>query len=157
MKSTYTSFLALFAILILVGQGCIPQTQTDTPPEGTNTGTPVMNDDLSDDLMDDGNDSMSDDNDSMEDTEMMEEDADESKDNSNDGQDVSATGTYIEYSTTALANAADGDTILFFHADWCPTCRGLDEDIRASLDDIPAGVTILQTDYDAEKNLKKSI
>lgn len=70
---------------------------------------------------------------------------------------VSATqkGSYESYSTEKLARAATGDVVLFFRAPWCPTCRALDADIKAHLGDIPAGVTILDVDYDSSTALKQ--
>lgn len=65
------------------------------------------------------------------------------------------TGTYATYSANTLAIAQKGRTVLFFHAGWCPTCRSADSDITAGAATIPAGVTILKTDYDKEIALKK--
>lgn len=45
--------------------------------------------------------------------------------------------------------------MLFFHAPWCPSCRGLNSNIEANRDDIPASLTILKTDYDTETALKQ--
>ena len=45
--------------------------------------------------------------------------------------------------------------VLFFHASWCPSCRALNEDIEKNINLIPAGTTILKTDYDKETELKK--
>ena len=64
-------------------------------------------------------------------------------------------GSYEPYSAAKLALANEGDVVLFFRASWCPTCRGLDADIRAHLKDIPAGVTILDVDYDNSTTLKQ--
>ncbi len=64
------------------------------------------------------------------------------------------TGTYEAYSSAKLANAAEGDVVLFFRASWCPTCRTLDADIKANLKNIPAGVTVLDVDYDNSTALK---
>jgi thiol-disulfide isomerase/thioredoxin len=64
-------------------------------------------------------------------------------------------GTYAEYSPETLAMAKSGKTLLFFKADWCPTCRALDADITANLDMIPAGVTILEVNYDTATDLKQ--
>lgn len=64
-------------------------------------------------------------------------------------------GTYTAYSASALATAQTGKTVLFFHAGWCPTCRAADADITAGAATIPAGVTILRTDYDKEVALKQ--
>jgi len=64
-------------------------------------------------------------------------------------------GSYEAYSSEKLAMAATGDVVLFFHASWCPSCRGLNSDIEKNLNSIPAGVTILKADYDKETELKK--
>ncbi len=71
------------------------------------------------------------------------------------GEVVATAGSYEEYSAEKIAMAATGDVVLFFHASWCPTCRALNGDIESNIDTIPAGVTILKTDYDAESDLKK--
>lgn len=64
-------------------------------------------------------------------------------------------GSFEAYSPEKLAMAADGDVVLFFHAGWCPSCRGLENDIEANISAIPAGVHILQVDYDSETALKQ--
>ena len=64
-------------------------------------------------------------------------------------------GVYEEYSPEKIARAEEGDVVLFFHAKWCPTCRGLDSNIMGNLSAIPKGVSILKVDYDTETALKK--
>lgn len=64
-------------------------------------------------------------------------------------------GSYEAYSSEKLARAENGDVVLFFHASWCPSCRGLNADIEKNIGSIPAGVTILKTDYDTQTELKK--
>ena len=64
-------------------------------------------------------------------------------------------GSYEAYSADKLARAETGDVVLFFHASWCPSCRGLNSNIESNLKSIPEGVTILKTDYDKETELKK--
>ena len=64
-------------------------------------------------------------------------------------------GSYEAYSADKLARAETGDVVLFFHASWCPSCRGLNSSIESNLKSIPEGVTILKTDYDKETDLKK--
>src|SRR3989337_3019130 len=59
-------------------------------------------------------------------------------------------GFYEAYTSDKLARADTGDVVLFFHASWCPSCRGLNADIEKNMSVIPAGVTILKTDYDKE-------
>jgi thiol-disulfide isomerase/thioredoxin len=64
-------------------------------------------------------------------------------------------GVYAPYEASKLAMAETGKVVLFFKASWCPSCRALDTDIKASLGDIPAGVTILEVDYDKYADLKQ--
>lgn len=44
---------------------------------------------------------------------------------------------------------------LFFHAPWCPTCRGMEKAITEELTSFPKGTKILKTDFDSEKALKE--
>ena len=64
-------------------------------------------------------------------------------------------GSYEAYTPEKLVLAETGDVILFFHADWCPSCRALESDIEANLSAIPDGVHILKVDYDNETDLKQ--
>jgi len=66
-----------------------------------------------------------------------------------------AVGTYETYSPEKLALAETGEVVLFFHADWCPSCRSLENDINNNLANIPDGVHILKVDYDTATALKK--
>lgn len=66
-----------------------------------------------------------------------------------------AAGTWEAYSPEKLALAETGDVVLFFHANWCPSCRALESDITANLSNIPDGVHLLRVDYDTETELKK--
>jgi thiol-disulfide isomerase/thioredoxin len=68
---------------------------------------------------------------------------------------VPSHGTYEPYDPAKLAQAAEGDVVLFFRAPWCPTCRALDADIRANLSAIPQKVIILDVDYDSSTELKQ--
>jgi thioredoxin 1 len=64
-------------------------------------------------------------------------------------------GKYESYSAEKIAMAATGDVVIFFHASWCPSCRGLNSDIEKNLNSIPENVIILKADYDKETELKK--
>lgn len=65
-------------------------------------------------------------------------------------------GSYEAYASEKIAKAAAmGNVVLFFRASWCPTCRGLDADIKAHLKDVPGNLTILDVDYDNSTELKK--
>jgi len=66
------------------------------------------------------------------------------------------TSNYKEYSTEALTNIpANQQTVLFFHASWCPTCRAAEKDILANVNQIPTNTIIYKIDYDSEKTLKE--
>lgn len=64
-------------------------------------------------------------------------------------------GSYEAYSSEKVARAETGDVVLFFHASWCPSCRGLNSDIESNSSAIPEGLSILKLDYDRETELKK--
>jgi thiol-disulfide isomerase/thioredoxin len=64
-------------------------------------------------------------------------------------------GSYEVYAPEKLTRAEQGPTVLFFKATWCPSCKALDADLQASRSEIPANVTILETDYDTYTDLKK--
>ncbi len=72
-----------------------------------------------------------------------------------DKGDMMMKGSYEAYSMEKLARAETGDVVLFFHASWCPSCRGLNSDIEKNIASIPEGVSILKVDYDTEMELKK--
>lgn len=68
---------------------------------------------------------------------------------------------YLPYSESVFETAASGKRVLFFYADWCPTCRPTDADLQANMSKIPEGVTVLRVNYNdtatdqAEKDLAK--
>jgi thiol-disulfide isomerase/thioredoxin len=64
-------------------------------------------------------------------------------------------GTYEAYSLEKLALAKTGKVVLFFHADWCPTCRAIESEINAGTIKIPEGVHILKVDYDTAIALRQ--
>lgn len=72
-----------------------------------------------------------------------------------DGEMMTKTGSYEAYAPEKLAKAEQGDVVLFFRAAWCPTCKALDADIKANMSKIPAGVTILDVNYDSSAALKQ--
>ncbi|PIT86744.1 MAG: hypothetical protein COU33_01440 [Candidatus Magasanikbacteria bacterium CG10_big_fil_rev_8_21_14_0_10_43_6] len=140
-----TPIISVFALLLLVGAGCtlpryeestnIPETDSTDQRDAMETNDAMMkNGDATE-----TNDAMMKDSDTME----------------KESGTVSATGSYEAYSADKLANAHTGDVVLFFHAGWCPTCKTLNSALEASRANIPAGLTILKTDYDTQTELKK--
>lgn len=44
--------------------------------------------------------------------------------------------------------------ILYFHAEWCPTCRATMVSFRGRWPEIQPGITLVIADYDTEEELK---
>ena len=61
-------------------------------------------------------------------------------------------GDYVTWSDEAIAEA-EGQVVLFFHADWCPQCRALETDIRR--EGVPAGYTFIKVDFDQYQDLRQ--
>jgi thioredoxin 1 len=54
---------------------------------------------------------------------------------------------YVIYSQETLAAFANNRRILFFYANWCPTCRPADADFKQNADQLPEGVTVVRVNY----------
>jgi len=136
-------------LVVLLGAGAFVITQNQTEERADDammeSDDTIMQEE--DSMMDDG-EMESHDNAMMKDDEgaMMEE---------YEAMMMKGVGTYEAYTPEKLAYAEEGDVVLFFRASWCPTCRALDVDINANADAIPAGVTILDVDYDTATALKQ--
>ena len=61
---------------------------------------------------------------------------------------------YVEYTEKAYTDASKMKRVLFFAANWCPTCRAADKVFTGKIKDIPADVVVFKTDYDKETALK---
>jgi len=87
---------------------------------------------------------------------LVDKDVMEKKDATMNNEDTTMkVGSYEAYSPEKIARAETGDVVLFFHASWCPSCRGLNSDIEKNISSIPEGLSILKVDYDKETELKK--
>lgn len=64
---------------------------------------------------------------------------------------------YMVYDAAKVDEAlASGQKVaLFFHATWCPSCRGLDKAITTDVSSIPSDALIVKVDYDSSDELKK--
>lgn len=60
-------------------------------------------------------------------------------------------GSYAPYSEDMLAKT--DNTVLFFHASWCPGCRATDEALSGET--IPDDLTVLKLDFDNSGELRK--
>lgn len=70
---------------------------------------------------------------------------------------AAATGAYITLAQYEGSKDmyADGDVVLFFAADWCPTCQEATKNLEANPAAIPAGLAIVRVDYDNSDDLKQ--
>ena len=167
MKQENTKYIIGFVIILLVIIGAVSlrsdkEEQTllnenelvgrgDNDPIGQE-GTMEHDGSMTDEAMMQGGDEMME-KDTMDSSGMMEGGTEGAMEGESPA--MKKPGSYEAYSPSKLANAQNGDVVLFFKAAWCPTCRTLDKDIKNSLGDIPDGVTILEVDYDNSTDLKK--
>ena len=54
---------------------------------------------------------------------------------------------YIEYTKSAFDGAANKRRVLFFYANWCPTCRPADASFQQNKNQIPEDVTVIRVNY----------
>jgi len=99
--------------------------------------------------MDDKEEVMMDDKEVMDDKKEMIKDEEKMMD---DKEEVMMKGEYLDYSSDNLANSK-GNTVLFFHATWCPSCAAIEKEIIKW--ELPSDLTILKVDYDKYNDLKK--
>lgn len=70
-------------------------------------------------------------------------------------------GKYVPFSQEVLASSSNSRRVLFFFANWCPTCRPADASFTQNVAQIPADVTLIRVNYNdtetdqAEKDLAK--
>lgn len=71
-------------------------------------------------------------------------------------------GKYIEFSNHAVEDNSSKRKVLFFYANWCPTCRPADANFASQTDQIPDDVTVIRVNYndtetdEAEKKLAQT-
>jgi thioredoxin 1 len=71
-------------------------------------------------------------------------------------------GNYLlDWGADAYQNSTADKIVLFFYADWCPTCRPIDVEFKNNIPKIPTGIEIYRVNYndqdtdEAEKALAK--
>lgn len=72
-----------------------------------------------------------------------------------DSEAMAAKGAWIDraaYESDPATHHAAGDVVLFFNANWCPTCRAAVKTLDA--EGAPAGLTVVSVDYDASSDLR---
>ena len=60
---------------------------------------------------------------------------------------------YKKYSSELVKNAWNKNIVLFFHADWCPTCEAFEKKVLTET--IPENILILKVDFDSNLELRK--
>lgn len=72
----------------------------------------------------------------------------------NSNEPTTKPGEYTDYTPGYFEQVA-GQTrrLLFFHANWCPQCRALENGIKAQ--GVPSGITIFKVNYDTADALKQ--
>ena len=55
--------------------------------------------------------------------------------------------SYVEYSPTVLSDTNSTNQVLFFYANWCPTCRPADVEFQNRSNEIPDGTTLVRVNY----------
>lgn len=54
---------------------------------------------------------------------------------------------YVYFSQQALDDASSSRRVLFFYANWCPTCRPVDANLMSSKNTLPKDVTVIRVNY----------
>ncbi len=90
---------------------------------------------------------------------MMKKDDDAMKKDAmaKEGATMSKQGAYVTLAdyNADTAKYADTKKVYFFHASWCPICQGIEKEIKADMSRIPAGVTLIKTDFDTSTALRQ--
>jgi thiol:disulfide interchange protein len=62
-------------------------------------------------------------------------------------------GQYLEYTQARLKHAKEEFIVLFFHANWCPSCKAFEEKVLS--EEIPENIKILKVNFDTNGELRK--
>lgn len=71
------------------------------------------------------------------------------------------TAKYLEFSRQNMVQKSDVRRVLFFYANWCPTCKPADQDLRENVHKLPNDVVVIRVNYnddqtdESEKELAK--
>jgi len=89
---------------------------------------------------------MMDDKEASEDEVMMEDKEDKMM-GSEDEVMMEESGKYLEYDSSVLADNEDRRRVLFFYANWCPTCKPADLNFSKNEDKLPENVVLIRVNY----------
>ncbi len=76
------------------------------------------------------------------DDEMMNDEMDKEM-----SESKSQTNKYLAYSPEALVEGVGKTRVLFFYANWCPTCIPVDKELQANFSTIPDGTLVYRVNY----------
>lgn len=67
-----------------------------------------------------------------------------------------AAAQVLSFENEAVLNAlaANGTTVVFFYAAWCPNCRATVTELNQRWDEVRPGLSLVIADYDKEQALK---
>ena len=120
------AIIAVVVIVVVGIAGYMLLGQNSDETSMVKDDTSMMKDDSSDAMMKD--DKMQDDGAMIEDDKMM------------------ADSRYVEF-TDGILDSTSGRRVLYFYANWCPTCRPADADFKANADKLPEDVTVIRVNY----------
>ena len=82
--------------------------------------------------------------------------------NNVDMSDPTSSSKYVSYTSDVLKKNKNKKRVLFFYANWCPTCRPADADFLSNVNQIPDDVVLIKINYndnetdEEEKQLAKT-
>ena len=84
------------------------------------------------------------------DDKLMQDDTSAMREESMEGDkmdDGTSDSRYVKYASNTLESTSDTRRVLYFYANWCPTCRPADADFSANESRIPSDVTVIRVNY----------
>lgn len=67
------------------------------------------------------------------------------------GEELSSNGRYLVYSEESFEEAKDDRRILYFYANWCPTCIPVNQEFISDADQIPEDVVVFRVNYNDDE------
>jgi pentapeptide MXKDX repeat protein len=140
MNKKVTIIIAIIASLLVIGGGTLAYTNDQNNKKEAET-VAMEKDAMEKDAME---------------KDAMEKDAMEKDAMEKDGA-MSKSGSYVTLAdyNSDTSKFEDSKKVYFFHASWCPICQGIDKDINSDPTRIPAGITVIKTDFDNSRDLRQ--
>lgn len=148
--SQFTKLLAVFTLSVFTFTACVAPSENDeSHSNSTESEEEVVVDEST--LMEEDEEESSEENKEDESSEAEEETAEEVEEVSLDEDPE-----FVAYTASQFADLEGSQGFaVFFHADWCPTCIGLEKDLEANIGSFPRGAKILEANFDTELDLRK--